>query len=475
VTDTGTAGGEVRAYRLGVAVAMLAMCAIPIATTGTNIAFPSLVAHFSDVSRVTLSWSLTGYSIVIAAFTLLGGQLSDRLGSSRMFAVGLALLVGSNVVSAAAPSAFVLIASRAVMGAGGALVVPASLSVILARCPEDRRTFTIGLWTAAFPIGSAVAPVTTAFLLELFSWRAVFGATAVVSGAALVLSTRLSPVPRAAPTSTGRADLVGFGAGTAAMGLVALAIVEGHSWGWTSPSILGSALGGMALLGVFIVRSLHHPNPLLDLSLFRIRSFRNTNIASGAISSVGTALWLVWPLLMTGLWGYSQLRVGLAMTPAPVLTAVGAMLASRVAARRGHRGILRAGACFLIASCAALVLLPQATPNYLTGMLPGIVLCGLGSALAFAPLNAAALVDVPRASMGQANAAFATGRFFSGAIGVASAIAVLDGPATGPLDNFDRAFALLGLFAVIGLALLLVGGRRSGAHGSGSGAGLAPA
>ncbi len=339
------------------------------------------------------------------------------------------LFVAANAVAAAAPNPAVLIAARAVAGAGGALVVPASLSVILAHCAEDRRTFTIGLWTAAFPIGSAVAPLLTSLLLEVFGWRSVFATTSVVSGASLLLALRLGGSPSAPATeSTGSPDLVGFVAGTVAMALAALAIVEGQTWGWTSPAILGVAAAGAALLAVFVVRSRRHRNPLLDLSLFRIRSFRVANLASALISSVGTALWLVWPLLMTGLWGYSQLHVGLAITPAPVITATGAMLAARYAARHGYGVILPFGAVFLLGSCVALVLLPDAAPNYWAGMLPGIVLCGMGSALAYAPLNAAALVDVPRDKMGQANAAFATGRFFSGGIGVAVSIAVLDGP-----------------------------------------------
>lgn len=449
-------------YRLGLIVAMLAMAAIPIGVTGANLAFPALERHFDGTARSTLSWALTGYSIVIAAFTLLGGQLTDRLGSYRMFLIGIAAFGAFNVLAGFAPTPGVLIVARALQGAGGALIVPSSLAVALARCPEDRRTFTIGVWTASFPIGSSFAPVVASVLLDISGWRAVFltagGMCLVVLLAAIKLGD-VAPADAAART-TGIPDILGVTIGTVAVGLVALGIVQGHSWGWTSASTLAAVVSGALLVPVFVRRSLNHPRPLVNLDLFGIRSFRVANVANIFVSVIGVTTWLLWPLLMTTVWRYSQLKVGLAMTPTPVIGGIGSILSARYAQRHGHRRLLVGGSCFLVASCASFALLPTVEPNYWTGMFPVLVLMGFGMGMTFAPLNGAALVDVPTASIGQANGVFATGRFLSGALGIAAVIAALDGPSKHPLDNFDDAFVLISIVAVGAFAVLFSAWER---------------
>jgi MFS family permease len=164
-------------------MAVAAMAMMPLAVTGTNLAFPEITAEFDGVTRSTLSWTISGYSIVMAAFTLLGGQLSDRYGSHRIFTIGVALYSVASLASALAPAAPLLIAARALQGAGGAMVVPASLGVALARWPQARRATAIGVWTAAFPIGSSVGPVLAALVLEAGGWRMLFGLPAVLGGA----------------------------------------------------------------------------------------------------------------------------------------------------------------------------------------------------------------------------------------------------------------------------------------------------
>ncbi len=442
------------------------MVSIPLASTGANLAFPEIGQHFAGSSRATLSWALTGYSIVIAASTLLGGQLSDRLGSMRMFTLGLAIFAFCNVAVGLAPTAGVLIAARFFMGVGGALIVPSSLAVILANCPESRRTFTIGVWTAAFPIGSSVAPVGTSLLLDLLGWRSVFLATALVSSLALFLALRIgdgglaSRASETAASAKSLPDFFGIVVGTLAMGLLSLGIVEGPSWGWSSPSIVGSFAAAAFLLPLFVWRSRRHQRPLLDLSLFEISSFRVANVANVFISVIGTTTWLLWPLMMTGIWHYSQIGVGLAMTPTPALAATGSLLAARYAANHGHRLVLISGSVCLAAACVTFAILPTTSPNYWSGMFPGLVLTGLGMGMTFAPLNGAALVDIPRSAIGQANAAFTTGRSLSGGLGIAAVVAVLDSPAARPLDNFDQAFMFLSVVALAAIIVLLMAWDR---------------
>ena len=443
---------------------MLAMASLPMCVTGANLAFSAIEKSFPDASRATLSWALSGYSIVIAAFTLLGGQLSDRLGSYRMFVIGLIAFIVFNLAAATAPNAALLIAARVLQGAGGALIVPSSLALALARCAPERRMFTIGVWTASFPLGSSFAPIGASLLLGVWGWRSVFVAAGLVASVALGMVAFLGnhergPRPHLA---NGLPDFLGAAIGTTAVGLAALAIVQGRSWGWLAPPTLIALGAAAALSPIFVRRSRRHERPLIDPDLFSIRSFRTANMANVLVSMVGTSTWLLWPLLMTNVWKFGQLKVGFAMTPTPVIAGLGSFLTARYAQRHGYRRMLVVGSVFLITSCVSFAVLPTVTPNYWTGIFPGLILMGVGMATTFAPLNGAALVDIPTSRIGQANAAFTTGRFLSGALGVAAVIAALSGTAAHPLDPFDQAFWLLALCALGAFVVLALIWDRGG-------------
>ena len=449
-----------RGFLLGIAVAMFAMATIPFVATASNLAFPVIGKHFAHTSRATLSWVLTGTAIATAALTLLGGQLSDRLGGFRMFLTGLVLSVVSNIVAAFAPNPGILIAARAAYGVAAALVLPSSLGVALARCPTDRRMFVIGLWSASFPIASCVTPVASALTIDAFGWRGVFAATAVLSLIAVTLALLLGEDEHERPTGTFKApDYLGILLGTASVGLLALAIVKGRAWGWTSPTIASVAGTSLALGVWFVRRSRRHLNPLFDVGLFRLRSYRMASIANLMVAMIGSSTWLLFPLVMAGLWKYAQFSVGLAMTPMPVIGATLTLLVTRRARTHGYGATMVVGTCFTVAGLVCFVLFPTVHPNYWTGMFPGLVLAGIGTGLTFAPLNAAALVDVSRERLGSANAAFATGRSLSGAIGIAGVVALLDGHAANPLTPFDRAFGFLAVIAIAACAVLVIAWR----------------
>jgi MFS family permease len=229
--------------------------------------------------------------------------------------------------------------------------------------------------------------------------------------------------------------------------------VEGPTWGWRSAGVL-SALGAAVVLApIFVAWSRRQAQPLIDLALFRIDSFRLACTASLLVSAIGSSTWLLWPLFLRTEWNYSPIRVGLAMSVTPLIGGVGSVLAARYAARHGHRRLLVTGSALLTLACVCFALLPSSSPAFVSAMLPGLVLTGLGLAMTFAPLNAAALVDVPHHSLGQANAAFSTGRFLSGALGVAVAIAILGGPGD-PIENYTQTYLLLAAVAAVAGCLL---------------------
>jgi EmrB/QacA subfamily drug resistance transporter len=455
---------SVAAARLSLVLAVAAMSLLPLAVTGTNIAFAEIEATYAGTSRSTLSWALSGYSIVIAAFTLVGGQLSDRLAGRRVFLLGVVVFALASGLCTVAPNAAVFIAGRALQGVGGALVVPSSLIVATAATTPERRPFVIAVWTAAFSLGSSVAPVLTAVVLEFGSWRWVFGcmvaaALAVAVGALALpepVANGASPVGMAVSArDVRRPDYLGVLMGTLAVGLLALGVVEGPVLGWTSARIVGVIGAALLLVPVFVFRSLRHPLPLFDLRLLNITSFGVACAANVFISMIGMAAWLLWPLLMRNEWGYSSIEIGLAITPTPVLGAVGAWVAARAAAQVGHRAVLVTGTALAALGNLWFVLALGPEPAYLTAMLPGLVLYGAGLGLTFAPINAVALSDVPIERYGQANAGFSTVRFLSGAIGIAAVVAAVGDDPDGLLPGLDRAFGLLGAVSVLTVVILL--------------------
>lgn len=438
------------------ALALAAMTLMPLAVTGTNLAFPDIERGF-DTSRATLSWALSGYSISVAAFQLLGGQLSDRLDARRVFGIGLVTFGVASVVAGLATTPAVLVMGRVLQGAGAALVVPASLVITTAQYPPERHPTVIGIWTAAFPLGSAFAPTVAAVVLEYSSWRGVFAATAIMAIAlAAITATLRMRAPERSATHTSAPDYLGIVVGTTAVALLALGVVQGPSWGWTSVRVLGVLAAAIGLLPVFVLRSRQHPRPLLDLDLFSIPTFAVASVANVFISTIGMATWLVWPLVMTNEWGYSRVVVGLAITPTPALAGATSILSMRWAAQRGYRGLVITGSVILALANLFYVFRLEPQADYVGAMLPGLILYGIGMGLTFAPVNAAALVDVPAEMYGQANAGFSTGRFLSGAVGIAATFAALGDGTGDTFAGYDRAFTLLAAASIAAVVVVAV-------------------
>lgn len=448
-----------RGAKLGLTVAVLAMTVLPYTVTGMNLAIPEIQEEF-DSSLAALSWTLSGYSIVLASFTMLGGSLSTRFGNRRMFVVGVVFFTLGSLLCIVAPGTVVLIAARVVQALGGALVVPSSVSVALAGWPDHRRVTAMGIWTAAFPIGSSVAPVAAALLLDAGSWRLIF-VPPMVAGIVVLVMVPMVPNDRVGGdglrASTPLPDLGGMALGTVSVALLAVGIVQGRSWGWTSWAILGCLAGAAVLVPLFIVRCRRHARPFLPMHLFSVPTFRVANVTNVLISMIGMSVWLVWPLMLGGLWGYDALHIGLAMTPTPLIGGTVSILVARWCQVHGFRTVLIVGGAALVAAMWWFYSHTTVEPDYWTAMFPGLVLMGIGMGCTFAPLNAAALVDLPRGDLPQGNATFSTGRFLSGAIGIALVVAMLGEPSEeDPLAAFDRAYFLLFVVSVVALIALVV-------------------
>src|SRR3954452_15675678 len=304
--------------------------------TIVNVAFPSIKGAFPETSLAGLSWVLNAYNIVFAALLVPAGRLADLLGRRGVVFTGMGLFLAASALCGIAPSAEFLIGARVIQAAGAALLVPTSLGLLLPEFPPERRATATALWGAVGGVAAATGPSLGGLLIEWSDWRLVFyvnlvlGALAVVPARRLLRETR-DPDRGAVPDALGIVLLAG------GVGAVSLAIVQAPSWGWGSVGVVASLIGSVALLGAFVWRSAEHPHPVLELSLFRVRSFAAACLVVGIFSLGFYALLLSGILFLTGVWHYSILQAGFAVTPGPLMAATGSAVGGRMADRFGQR------------------------------------------------------------------------------------------------------------------------------------------
>src|SRR5262245_49463768 len=239
--------------------------------TIVNIAFPDIEESFPDSSLAQLSWILNAYAIVFAAALVPAGRLADRVGRRRFFFGGPLVFLGASVVCGTAGSVEVLIGARVVQALGGAMLVPASLALVLPEFPLERRATATALWGATGAVAAAAGPSVGGLLVDWQGWRAVFYVNLLIGLPSLVPARRLLRESREPHTTL--PDALGAVLLASGVGALALAIVQGPDWGWSSTRVLGSFVASTVLLGLFVWRSSRHPAPVIELSLFRVRSF----------------------------------------------------------------------------------------------------------------------------------------------------------------------------------------------------------
>jgi len=277
--------------------------------------------------------------------------------------------------------------------------------------------------------------------------------------AVLAVVVMLLPISLAQPKGqvvSHRPDYLGFVMGTTGVALIALAIVQAPRWGWTSFATLGTGFVGLAMMPAFVRRSLAHQRPLMDLTLFRYRTFTVATLANIFISIAGTSVWLIWPLIMINQWGYSQIRVGLAISITPAIAGTISVVTARWAQANGYRRLLIPGSVVLLCANIWYVVMLDGEPNYVGVMLPGLLMYGVGMGLTFAPVNAAALLEIPETEYGQANAGFNTIRSLASGLGIAAVIAAIGEVSDDPFVGYDRAFTFLAITSAAAVALLVL-------------------
>jgi EmrB/QacA subfamily drug resistance transporter len=392
-----------------------------------NIAFPYIAKDYHATSLASLSWILSGYAIVFAALLVPSGRWADAFGRKRGFLLGLGIFVLASIGCALAPSVGVLVAARVVQAAGGALMLPTSLGLMLPEFPAAERHAAIGVWAATGGIAAAAGPPLGGLLVQA-DWRLVFLVNVPVGLIGLVLGTRTLAERREA--SPGRPDVLGALAFIVAIGALVVAIVQGQSWGWASSGILALLATTAVILPAIWWRSNRHPSPILDPAMLRVRSFALAVGGSLVFFCGFGAMLLSGVLFLTTVWHEQVLTAGLMLAPGPAMAAAFSVPSARLGARVGYRIPGMIGAALFAGASLWWITQAGDTPAYFSQYLPGMVVGGAGVGLVIPTLTGAGASSLPPERFATGAAVLTMGRQIGAALGVSILVAVLGTTAT---------------------------------------------
>ncbi len=440
------------------AIASLGTAAAFIDVTIVNIAFPNIARSFPGTPISTLSWVLNAYNIVFAAFLMAAAQVADLLGRRRVFIFGIELFTFGSLLCALAPSADALIAFRVVQALGAAFLVPSATALVLNAFPPAHRSHGVALQSAVGAAAAGLGPSIGGLLVAAANWRLVFLVN-VPLGVATALLARRRLVESRAPGRRRIPDIPGTLLFAVAIAALVLGIVKGQEWGWGSARTISAFVAAFALGAVVVWRCTWHRSPIIDLSLLKIRTFSVANAMTliGAAGFYGYTLSNV--LFLTGVWRYSVLQAGLALTVGPVVAVAVAGPTSRLVQHIGSRPVLVAGGLLWGGAVMWFVVRVGVTPDFVGEWLPGMVLLGIGAGTLFPNLSGTAVASVPGGSFATATGMNSVARQIGAALGVAFVVVIIGTPtpATAHAAFQDAwTFGAVCLF-VAGLGCLFVG------------------
>jgi EmrB/QacA subfamily drug resistance transporter len=441
--------------RSALAVLCLVQFMLIVDDTALSVALPTIRADLG-FAAADLAWVVNAYFLAFGGFLLLFGRAADLLGRRRVFLAGVALFGVSSLVCALAQEPWQLITGRFVQGTGAAMASPAALSLITRLFPDTaRRAKALGLWGGTAALGGITGLVISGALTDLASWRWIFLANLPVAAAALLVLPRLVAESRA--TRRGRLDLSGAVLGTGAAFALVYGLVQVGDSGWDPLAAGAPLLLAVVLAVAFLVVEARAADPLVPLSFL---SHRIRAAANGATLLFSAAFFAVAFLLMLHLQtvlGFGPLTAAVAYLPYGAGVLSGMWLSSRVVTRLGLRPTLAAS--FLISAAGLLLLSGVAPDDYAGGVLPGLLVTGLGSGLSLPTLTLAAVTDTTEDNAGLGSALLSSVQQIGGAVGVAILVPLAARRSDAVADEADRAQAAtagfsLALTAAAGLLIL---------------------
>ena len=387
--------------------------------TIVNIAVPAIMTDL-QASVAGVSWVLNAYNLGLLVLILAIGRFSDRLGQKRVFLFGLVMFTGFSLACGLAPSIGWLIAFRVGQSVGAAALIPVSLAILLGVFPRSQHGLATGIWGGIGAVAAAMGPTIGGALTQYASWSWIFFVNIPIGLAAILLVARFVPEHRRA--TSGGLDPVGIGLSAAGFFALTLALIQGNDWGWTSTAIVSLLAAGAVLVVAWVVWELRAPSPLLDLRLFRDRTFAGANggmLAMG-MAMMGSMFLLI--IFMVNVMGYSEIEAAIAVTPMPALGALLAPVVGKLLDRVSPRVPAALG---MLAMAAGLLLLRQLDADAtLWDVSWRTLLLGVGLGLAMPSLAVAGMSAVPHRAGGAGSGAINWSRQMGFVLGVAVLVAV---------------------------------------------------
>jgi EmrB/QacA subfamily drug resistance transporter len=369
------------------AIAVLGSGIVFLDGTVVNVALPRIGEDF-DAQTSSLQWILNGYMLTLASLILLGGSLGDRHGRRLIFVVGVLWFTAASLLCAIAPSANALIVARLLQGVGGALLTPGSLAMIEASFRREDRARAIGAWSGLGGVATALGPLLGGWLVEAVSWRAIFLINVPIGAFVALMATRHVPETRD-PNAPERLD--GIGAVLAAVGLggTTYALIEAPDAGFT-PAIAVAAIAGVAALIAFIVQERRSAHPMMPLGLFSSRQFSAANAVTFVVYAALSGVFFLLVAFLQIAAGYSPIAAGAASLPVTALMLLFSARAGALAQRIGSRVPLTVGPLVI---AVGMVMMGRIDPDgdYVTSVLPSVIVFGIGLTLVVAPVTATVL------------------------------------------------------------------------------------
>jgi EmrB/QacA subfamily drug resistance transporter len=434
--------------------------------TVVNVALPAMQTSL-HMRLSELEWVVAGYALTFAAFMLTGGKLADLLGRRLIFMVGLGVFTGASLACGLAPNGGFLIGARVVQGLGGALMNPATLSIIAATFPPRQRGTAIGIWAGVSAMALAIGPLVGGLLTQHVNWNWIFFINVPI-GIAGLLAIPLFVDESRDTSHEQRPDLPGLAA--SAVGLFALTygFIEANNFGWTSTRILGAFAIAAVSLVAFGLLEARQRLPMLDLTLFRNRTFSGANTAMlfVGLAMFGTFFYL--SLYMQNVLHYSPVQAGASFLPMTVLIIIAAPRAGKLSDRFGSRWLVGGGMALLAIMLAYYSRLGQHESFWV--LLPGLLIGGVGMGLTMTPTTAAAMSSVPVDKSGVGSAVLNSSRQVGGSLGIAVMGAIVLSGEAGQrtpeafLNGFHDALRVAAGLALIGAIVATAAIRKPTHH-----------
>jgi EmrB/QacA subfamily drug resistance transporter len=399
--------------------------------TVVNVALKSIQDDLK-VTTASLEWVVNAYFLTFAVLMLTGGKLADRYGRRRIFIIGLAIFTASSLACGMASSGEMLIAWRAVQGVGAAMMNPATLSIITATFPPRQRGMAMGIWVGVSAVALALGPITGGLLSEHAHWSWIFFINVPI-GVFAIAAARIVIRESKDTSQEQRLDLPGLLSSGVSLFALTYALIEANSKGWTSAEIL--SLFGLSVLAiaVFIVLELRQRTPMLDLSLFRNRTFNGANLTMMLVALSMFGVFFYVSLYVQGILGYSPVQAGASFLPMTLCIIFVAPVAGKLSDRIGSRWLMGVGMLLVSLSLVLFSILDEHSTFW--NLLPALLVGGAGMAMAMTPTTAAAMSSVPIDKAGVGSGVLNSMRQVGGSLGVAISGAILGSYVHVPLGS----------------------------------------